>query len=71
MDTSGIGSDTMLGASMLKKALDIQAQTAQTLIDSVPPPNQGMASPAQAVQVAPHVRAANPDNLGQNVDVYV
>lgn len=59
MDTSGISTDTMRGAMMVKKALEMQAQNAAQLINSVPQPQQA----------APQQGGGNPPNLGQRIDV--
>ena len=65
MDTSGIASDSMLGAQMVKKALDIQASNTAQLINAVPKPPQAGAVASQPAPVAP-----DPDSrLGQNIDV--
>ena len=62
MDTSGIANDTMLGAQVLKMAVDLQAQTASQLIASVPSPSQGAAAPAPS--------APDPTSrLGRHIDV--
>ena len=63
MDTSGIANDSLLGANMVKAALKMQAQNTATLLDSIPKPQQSMAS-----EPAP----ASPDpasRLGQHIDV--
>ncbi len=52
---SGLTTSVAVGTSVLKKALDIQAQTAMILIDSI--------------AKTPTVNAANlPPNLGQNIN---
>ena len=52
-------SDDAVGVSVLKKALDIQAQGAMALIAALPQPPQ-----------PPQQSAANlPPNLGQNINI--
>lgn len=65
MDTSGIASDSMLGAQMVKKALDIQASNVTQLLQGVTKPPAAEAVASQPKPVAP-----DPDSrLGQNIDV--
>jgi len=52
---SGLSTSVVVGTSVLKKALDTQAQTAMILIDSI----------AQTQTVNP---ANLPPNLGQNIN---
>ena len=65
MDTSGIASESILGAQMVKKALDMQASNTAQLLNAVPKPKQvqGMASASAPVAPDPSSR------LGQNIDV--
>ncbi|GAB6040758.1 putative motility protein [Endothiovibrio diazotrophicus] len=65
MDTSGIASDSMLGAQMVKMALDIQASNVAQLLDAVPKPPQAGAVASQPEPVAPDPSS----RLGQNIDV--
>ncbi|WP_035056754.1 YjfB family protein [Andreprevotia chitinilytica] len=51
--SSATGVQAAAGTQVLRKALDLQAQTAATLLQSVPPPAQ----------------YNNPSNLGQSIDV--
>lgn len=65
MDTPGIASDSLLGAQMVKKALDLQASNVAQILEGVTPPSQ-----AQAVASKPQPVAPDPDSrLGQNIDV--
>ena len=65
MDTSGIASDSLHGALMVKKALDMQASSAAQLLEGVTKPPQAQAVASQSQPVAP-----DPDSrLGQNIDV--
>ncbi len=62
MDTSGIASDTMLGASIMKEALQVQARTTTQLLNSVQPP-------ASSSQMASSPAPDPTSRLGQNIDV--
>jgi len=68
MDTSGIAGDSMLGAQMMKMALDMQASNTAQLLNSVPKPQQQQAMASAPATPAP----AAPDSdsrLGRNIDV--